>query len=316
MSLENFYLTDAGNALLARAQAGEDLIFTRAQVGEGTWPAETTYANITALVSPVKYLGLTGKSASGTQTKVGVQFTNSGVGRAFSWTEFAMWAADPDYPDDRDHDILYGTAYAGNTPVPISATLTEFLYNVLLKTDRATSITVVVDSSLVYLTQEDAEALIEEKIGNYTTLDDVQELLDGQIQYVTGAALTSGAITLPAGTQVSDGAIIKVTAPGDSEDVTEGISIDGETYPIINSMGEDLTGQANVWASGAILALLIDKDNKKAYLMNGGVSEDAVAEIAEASIQQHNEDISAHPDIRQALDSTLKATIQVSYNGG
>lgn len=133
---------------------------------------------------------------------------------------------------------------------------------------------------------------------------------------VRSATLSSGVITLTGYSEIGTGTIVKLTAPGDSEDVTEGISVDGETYPIINSMGEDLTGQANVWASGAILALLIDKDNEKAYLMNGGVSEDAVAEIAEASIQQHNEDAQAHPDIRQALDGTLKATIQVSYNGG
>ena len=151
MSLENFYLTDAGNALLARAQAGETLTFTRAQVGEGTWPAETTYANITALVAPVKYLNLTGIRTSGNQATVGVQFSNSGVGRAFNWTEFALWAADPDHPSDRSYDILYGAAYADDTPVPIPSTLTEFLFNSIVKINRAANITVTVDSSLVYI---------------------------------------------------------------------------------------------------------------------------------------------------------------------
>ena len=151
MSLENFYLTDAGNALLARAQAGETLTFTRAQVGEGTWPEDTTYANITALAAPVKYLNLTGIRTSGNQATVGVQFSNSGVGRAFNWTEFALWAADPDHSSDRSYDILYGAAYADDTPVPIPSTLTEFLFNIIVKINRAANITVTVDSSLVYI---------------------------------------------------------------------------------------------------------------------------------------------------------------------
>ena len=64
MGLSNFYLTDAGLGLLARAQIGETLTITRAQVGEGTWPEGTTYANITQLVSPVKYMALVSKTQS------------------------------------------------------------------------------------------------------------------------------------------------------------------------------------------------------------------------------------------------------------
>lgn len=164
MALGNFYLTDAGTALLARAQTGAELKITRAQIGEGTRPAETTYANSTALVKPVKYLSIVSKTESSGQAKITVQFTNSGVGRAFNWTEFGLWAADPDYPDDRSHDILYGTAYAGEAPVPIDASLTEFLFNVLIKTGSATNVTVTIDSSLVYMTRSDAELMIEEAL--------------------------------------------------------------------------------------------------------------------------------------------------------
>ena len=154
MALGNFYLTDAGNALLARAQTGAALTITRAQIGEGTWPAGTSYSNITALVKPVKYLSIVSKTESSGQAKITVQFTNSDVGRAFNWTEFGLWAADPEYPEDRNHDILYGTAYAADAPIPIESVLTEFIFNVLIKTERATSVTVVVDSSLVYVTYE------------------------------------------------------------------------------------------------------------------------------------------------------------------
>ena len=218
MSLENIYLTDAGNALLARAQTGETLTFTRAQVGEGTWPAETTYANLTALVTPVKYMNLTGASASGGQTKVGVQFSNSGVGRSFQWTEFALWAADPDYPDDRSHDILYASAYAGDTPIPISSTLTEFLFNVILKTDRAANITVVVDSSLVYVTN--------------TTLTEALE------KYVkkTGDTM-SGSLEIDGGTDGKTAGVRRTLSDGSKALVTLGLGTDGSAVLTLSQIG-------------------------------------------------------------------------------
>ena len=202
MALSNFYLTDAGNALLARAQVGEQLTITRAQVGEGTWPAETTYANITALVTPVKYMTLTGMTVNGDQTKIGIQFTNSGVGRAFQWTEFALWAADPDHPDDRSYDILYGTAYAGDTPVPIESALTEFLFNVIIKVGRATNVTVIVDSSLVYLTNNDLQDMIGQP-GGLPELGDDGKIPETQLPdiYVkkTGDTMT-GSLEVDGGT--------------------------------------------------------------------------------------------------------------------
>lgn len=179
MALSNFYLTDKGNALLARAQAGTTLTITRAQVGEGTWPEGTTYANIAALVKPVKYLSIVSKSQSSGQVKITVQFSNSGVGRVFQWTEFGLWAADPDYPDDRSRDILYGTAYAGDTPVPIESALTEFLFNVLVKTGQAANVTVTIDSSLIYLTQESLDSTLEALKGQANGLAELGE--DGKV---------------------------------------------------------------------------------------------------------------------------------------
>lgn len=160
MALSNFYLTDAGSALLARAQAGEQLTITRAQIGEGTWPKETTYANITALVSPIKFLSIISKTTSSGQAKISVQFSNRDVGRAFKWSEFGLWAANPDYPDDRGRDILYGTAYAGTSPVPIESALTEFIFNVIVKTGTASNVTVTIDSSIVYISESDFNAKI------------------------------------------------------------------------------------------------------------------------------------------------------------
>lgn len=178
MALEAFYVTQAGQALLARAQTGETLTFTRAQAGKGTWPAGTTPASLTQLVDPVTYLTISKATSSENQTTLTVQFTNSGVEEAWNWSEFAVWAADPDYPSDRSHDILYGVSYADGQPVPIPEALTEFVFRVILTTGGAQTIQVLIDSSLVYMTQEDAVALIQQETADFQTETDVDEAIE------------------------------------------------------------------------------------------------------------------------------------------
>ena len=299
MALGNFYLTDAGNALLAEAQAGAELKITRAQIGEGTWPVGTTYANITTLVTPVKYLSIVSKTESSGQAEITVQFTNSGVGRSFSWTEFGLWAADPDYPDDRSHDILYGTAYAGEVPVPIDAGLTEFLFNVLIKMGSANNVTVVVDSSLVYMTREDAERMIEdamEEIDATTSLPDslAEDMglgdnpsvnaaiasLHSEVMTIRDATQSEGLITIDGSDYIETGTTIKLRAPADSETITLGISIDGITFPIVDSKGTTLNGVPGIWSANSVMALLIDKVYSKAYLINNAGHTHASTDIS------------------------------------
>lgn len=163
MALSNFYLTDAGNALLARAQIGTLLKITRCQVGEGFLQPGTTYANVAAMDKPVKYMNIEKMESANGQTKISIIFDNSGVGRAFGWSECGLWAEDPDYPGDRSHDILFGTAYAASAAeaVPIPAALTQFRYNILLKTGSASNVSVVISESMVYVTREEFESAME-----------------------------------------------------------------------------------------------------------------------------------------------------------
>lgn len=159
MALGNFYLTEAGNALLARAQTGTSLIITRCQAGEGYWAEGVTYANITALAKPVKDMVIAKKKASGSQAEITVQFSSAGVGRKWDWTELCLWAADPDDPTNRAKDFVYGSCRAEDVSeaVPIPAELTEFNFNIFLKVGSATNVTVLIDGSLVYLTSEALE---------------------------------------------------------------------------------------------------------------------------------------------------------------
>lgn len=154
MALSNFYTTAAGRDLLARAVTGTGITITRGQIGEGVWPEGTVFDTIGALVKPLKYLVLAKQeTGSGGQVKITVQFTNSGIGRAFDWSEFALWARDP---DDESREILLGTSYAGAAEAKhIDALLTEFNFDVFLKVDNAAAVTVTIDDSLVYATREE-----------------------------------------------------------------------------------------------------------------------------------------------------------------
>lgn len=317
MALSNFYLTDEGNALLAKAQTGVALTITRAQIGEGIWPSGTNYANIKALVTPVKDLSIVRKTESSGQAKITVQFSNSGVGRKFQWREFALWAADPDSPDDREKDILYGTSYAGDSPIPIESALTEFIFNVIIKTGSATNITVVIDGSLIYLSEEDFDRKIDElkgKPNGIASLDENGKVEKDQIpnmdqmvdvEYTDGAIVVSGTIVVESGT------IVKMKAPCNSEDAVNGLKINGVQYEILNSMMSRLSGEKNVWIQGATLAFLIDKEGSAAYLLSGGVSEESISDDTANKIAEHNEDPDAHPAIQAEM---IKATIQVTYN--
>lgn len=153
MALSNFYLTDRGNALMAQTLTGSTITITRAQIGEGTWPDGTTFANVAALVAPIKNLAIARKRAdSNGQTIITVQFSTAGIGRAFNWSEFALWAADPTNPDDRTKDFILGTsrALAADEAVHFDAVQEEFNFNVILKTTSADSVEIIYEGSTVY----------------------------------------------------------------------------------------------------------------------------------------------------------------------
>lgn len=153
MALSNFYLTDRGNALMAQTLTGTKITITRAQIGEGTWPDGTTFANVAALVAPLKDLAIARKRAdSNGQTIITVQFSTDGIGRAFNWSEFALWAADPTSPDDRTKDFILGTsrALAAEEAVHFDAVKEEFNFNVILKTTNADTVEIIFEGSTVY----------------------------------------------------------------------------------------------------------------------------------------------------------------------
>lgn len=71
---------------------------------------------------------------------------------------------------------------------------------------------------------------------------------------ITGAAYTGKTVTF--------------TAPCDCASVTDGLSINGEIYTVCDAMGKCVTGVGGTWAKGAQVSVVLDCENKKAYIQN------------------------------------------------
>lgn len=73
------------------------------------------------------------------------------------------------------------------------------------------------------------------------------------------------------------GQIVTFTAPCGCDQVTDGLVINGETYTVCDAMGECVTGKGGAWCAGAQVSVVLDCENKKAYIQNaaggsGGVN--------------------------------------------
>lgn len=88
-------------------------------------------------------------------------------------------------------------------------------------------------------------------------------------------------VTLPAGEIPVDGKQVSFVAPCNSL-TAEGIQIDGEAYIIVDAIGKTVTGKGGVWYTGAIVSVILDVTNKKAYLQSSNVG--ALMQIITAKI--------------------------------
>lgn len=63
------------------------------------------------------------------------------------------------------------------------------------------------------------------------------------------------------------GKIVTFTAPCNCTEAT-GLVIGEDTYDVVNALGECITGSYPAWVSGAQVSVVLDYENKKAYIQN------------------------------------------------
>ena len=80
-------------------------------------------------------------------------------------------------------------------------------------------------------------------------------------------------LTLPRFELPANGKHVTFQAPCDCSDV-ECIQIDGVDYTVVDSLGNVVTGDpaGGTWNSGATVSVILNVDDRKAYILNGSTS--------------------------------------------
>lgn len=151
-------LTDAGKNLFYRNMAGEGITFTTIQLGNGT--ISGPISAMTALVSTVVTIEAAVKTNAEQYADVSGHFSNAALEEGFYWREIGVFAADPDYPEDRSHDILYCYQNAYDTAdfIPVASVETvEKNITVPIVVGDASAVSCTLTGSLIMVTEADLE---------------------------------------------------------------------------------------------------------------------------------------------------------------
>ena len=156
MGFTSFYLTNKGAALLAKAESGTTLTFTKGAIGKGVLESGVNLAAITALSDKVKDVPLAGIAVSGQQATFKLQIINNDIQTAFQWTEIGLFANDPD-----EGEILYAYGYAGSSADTMpskSEAAVEFVFNMIGRITNAVQVEVDITQGQIYATKDDIAA--------------------------------------------------------------------------------------------------------------------------------------------------------------
>lgn len=151
-------LTNNGRALQAKAQAGATLNFNRIGIGDGSLSGQSI-SDLNALISEKKSLSITKlKTQTGGKAVVGAVLSNQDIVTGFYFRELGVFAQDPDVGE-----ILYcyGNAGAGAEYIPAGGgpDIVEKNIDIVTIVGNASSVSATIESSLVFASQQDLDAL-------------------------------------------------------------------------------------------------------------------------------------------------------------
>lgn len=152
-SFNGFVLTNKGRELLAKAVAGEQLTFTKMEVGDGTFTGDIK--TLTALVSKKDDFNINQIENQGNgQVSLKAIINNQSTVTGYYIREIGVFAHGAD-----NIEILYAynkAIEADYFPAFNSSNVVEVEYNNIIIVDQAQNITAIIDPSLTYLTKEEA----------------------------------------------------------------------------------------------------------------------------------------------------------------
>lgn len=153
-------LTAAGRNLLLRALTGEQIKFTKVQLGNGS---QQTPEEATELINPIFTAELSGITIGDNYVTLTVRFTNSTVKSGFHITEAGYFAVDP---DDKSKEILYAIGNEDESTadyVPDNANrVLEMQVDSIVFIGDAENVTAAISSALVYASKDEFDKHIED----------------------------------------------------------------------------------------------------------------------------------------------------------
>lgn len=153
-------LTNAGLNVLLRALAGDRILFTKAQIGNGAAQAPATAETLS---NPLLELPIQAIEVSATNATLQTKFNNNTVEAGFRHTETGIWVQNQ---DDETQEVLY--AY-GTQPEAtadyISASgdsILETQMDFLVFVGESENISAMISESLVYASAADLKSHVED----------------------------------------------------------------------------------------------------------------------------------------------------------
>ncbi len=146
-------LTDQGKNLLLRALAGENIEFTKIQIGNG--PEQNT-AEAETLVNPIITAGISKITMGKDFVTLTAEFTNSSIASGFHITEAGFYAKDP---TDDSKELLYAVGCEDESCadyVPAcDDRIIEMQFAAVIFIGDAENVSAAISSSLVYTSKDD-----------------------------------------------------------------------------------------------------------------------------------------------------------------
>lgn len=137
----------------------------------------------------------------------------------------------------------------------------------------------------------------------------------GALATVSGGVI---ALEVPGSVKVETGLQINFTAPCPCADVTGGLLLNGVTYTVVDALGNTATGKGGTWESGALVSVLVDVENARAYIQNAAAA--PVSHVHDAGditsgtmpVARGGTGITENPSMLTNLGSTIAASVFAS----
>jgi len=151
-------LTQKGRNLLAKAQTGAQLTFTKIKLGDGLWDTSTDPTQLNDLVSPKLNLPIQDiRVVDDGTVRLRFVLTNTGLSQGFFMREIGIYAQDPDLGE-----ILYAVAYAGDRADFIPAdgvTKVENVVDIYTVIANAQNVTAVISDTVALASRQDINTI-------------------------------------------------------------------------------------------------------------------------------------------------------------